>query len=570
MKSGRCDAVESEPVIARFPIAARVGLAAGFVLSGLCMSQAQGATCESLLSLKLPGTVINAAQSVPAGNYQPPGSAAVFSNLPAFCRVTATVSPVPDSAINIEVWMPATTWNGKYQQSGSHGFGGTFYWAEMTRQLQRGYATSITDDGHPANPTNPFNVSWAFGHPQKITDFAWRAVHELAEKSKLLIAAFYGRPQRYAYFNGCSDGGREGMKEAQMFPHDFDGIIAGGAAAWWTHAATEQLVMSINLQKAGIQGASGAAVLKLAQSAATAACDAQDGVVDGLIADPRRCHWDPTRLVCKAGQDPSTCFTPAQAAAIKANVEPVRDPVTHRWIFSGMSRGSEFDQIRFGYNLGLAPFAIANYQVALNDPNWNGSTFDLHTDLPILDRALGFISALDTNLQPFRKAGGKLIQWHEWDDAAFTPGGAIKYYEQVIDETGHGRVDNVQDFYRLFMLPGVGHCTGAATDVGPDNIGAENQTAVSPDPQHDIVSALEAWVERGVAPSQLIATQFNNAADPAQGIRRQRPICPYPAEATYKGSGNIDDATSFVCSVRHPMDEDGSGDGSGDDQHGDD
>src|SRR5262249_31439515 len=157
---------------------------------------------------------------------------------------------------------------------------------------------------------------------------------------------------------------------------------------------------------------------------------------------------------------------------------PVRDPVTGAWIFSGMSRGSEFDQIRFGYNLGPAPFGVANYQLALNNPNWDPSTFDLHRDFPILDRALGVVNALDINLQPFWQAGGKLIQWHEWDDAAFTPGGTVKYYGDVVGHTAHGRLEAAQNFYRLFMMPGVGHCTGKP-DLGPDNIGAENQTAVS-------------------------------------------------------------------------------------------
>jgi feruloyl esterase len=559
----RCpNRVEERNPVRPFPGWVRVGLSTVALVVGGFATQAYGATCESLLSLKLPSTLINSAQSIAAGTYQPPGSATAFTNLPAFCRVTATVSTVPDSSIGIEVWLPTATWNGKYQQSGNHGFGGTFYWTEMTRQLQRGYATGITDDGHSLGG---FNVSWAFGHPQKIVDLAWRAVHELAEKSKLIISAFYGRPQRYAYMNACSDGGREAMKEAQMFPRDFDGIIAGGAAIWWTHAATEQLVMSINLQKAGIQGASGNAVLNLAQTAATAACDAQDGVVDGLINDPRRCHWDPTTLVCKAGQDPSTCFTPAQAAAIKANSETLRDPVTGQWIFSGQSVGSEFDQIRFGADAGLAPFGIANYQLALNDPNWNGSTFDLHTDLPILDRELGIINATDPDLAAFKRAGGKLIEWHEWDDFAFTPGATVKYYEQVVDETGHGKLENVQDFYRLFVLPGVGHCSSATTDIGPDNIGAENQTAASPDPQHDIVSALEAWVEKGTAPSQLIATQYNNPTDPTQGIKRQRPICPYPSEAVYKGSGSVNDASSFVCAA--PASDEGEGSDKGEQGH---
>jgi feruloyl esterase len=528
---------------------ARVGLWAAVLIGSTCATQAyanqdHAKTCESLLSLQLPNTVITAAQTIPLGSYQPPGSPTTYTNLPAFCRVTATVSPVPDSSIGIEVWLPTTTWNGKYQQSGNHGYGGAFFWGEMVSQIQRGYATGITNDGHSIPG---FNVSWAFGHPEKITDLAWRAVHELAEKSKLVISAYYGHPQQYAYFNGCSDGGREALKSAQMFPKDFDGIIAGGAAANWTHASAEQLIVTLNLIGAGIQGPTGANLLTLAQKGATNACDAQDGVVDGVINTPKTCHFDPHTLG----------FTPAQANAIKANYGPVRDPVTGDYVFSGMSPGSEFDQLRFGYNLGLAPFGVAGFSIAFNNPNWDATTFDLHRDLPVIDKALGSINAIDPDLRSFKRGGGKLIQWHGWDDAAFTPGWTVKYYREVVEQTGkghdgrddhhdgrddNGNLEDVQDFYRLFMLPGVGHC---GTGVGPDNIGGENQTAVSKDPEHDIVSALEAWVERGQAPKKLIATKFVNN-DPSQGILMQRPICPYPSEAKYR-AGNTNDANSFFC-----------------------
>ncbi len=475
-----------------------------------------------------------------------------FADLPSFCRVTATISPVPGSSIRIELWLPTKTWNGRYQQSDNHGFTGTLYWSEMVRQLRRGYATGVTDDGHTAGVSG-FDVDWAFGYPQRIVDLAYRAVHQLAVKAELVIGSYYGRSQKYAYFNGCSDGGREGMKEAQMFPDDFDGIIAGGAAQYWTHAATEQLVMSIDLRNAGIQGAPGAAILTLAQNAATATCDARDGVVDGLIGNPQKCHWDPATLVCKAGQDPATCITAAQALALKENIEPVRDPQTGRYVFSGMSRGSEFDEIRFGYQ-GLAPFGIGHYRIALNAPNRDGSTFDLHTDLPILDRVLGSVDATDTDLRPFRKTGAKLIQWHGWDDAAFTLGNTVRYYNEVVDATGGGKLGKVQDFYRLFKLPGVGHC---GSGPGPDNIGAENQTAYSQDPKHDIVSALEAWVERGDAPDESIATKYVND-DSTQGVMMQRPICAYPNEAIYKGRGDTNQAKNFTCGTPTPARDDAS------------
>jgi feruloyl esterase len=511
------------------------GVALAATVLGGVAGTAHGATCEQLLGLRLPNTTIHGAQSIPAGSYRPPGSTVTYANLPAFCRVTATISPVAGSAIGIEIWLPATTWNHRYQQSGNHGLGGTFYWGEMVRQLQRGFATGITDDGHTAT-TGPYDTSFAFGYPQRVTDFAWRAVHELAEKAKLVVAAYYGHPQSYSYFNGCSDGGREALKSAQRFPHDFNGIIAGSAVANYTGNATKQLVTTINWKNAGMTGASGAAILSSAQAATMAQCDALDGVVDGQIRDPRACHWKPESLG----------LTPQQVQAFEANEQALRDPQTGQWIMAGVTPGSEHDENRFGFANGLAGFGIANYQIGLNDPNWDGSTFDLHADFPILERNFGdAVNAVDPNLDAFRRAGGKLIQWHGWDDVVAQPGYTVKYYDEVVDTTSHGDTQATQDFYRLFMMPGIGHC---GTGVGPDNIGQENYTAVSPDPAHDVVSALQAWVEQGVKPAELIATSFVGN-DPTQGIQTQRPICPYPQEAVYNRSGDINAASSFRCAV---------------------
>ncbi|WP_414439755.1 tannase/feruloyl esterase family alpha/beta hydrolase [Burkholderia sp. 22PA0106] len=506
---------------------------------------AHAATCEQLLGLHLPDTVIHTAQSIPAGAYQPPGSTVAYSNLPAFCRVTATVSPVSGSAIGIEIWLPTATWNHRYQQSGNHGLGGTFYWGEMVGQLQRGYATAITDDGHTASQ-GAYDTAFAFGSPQRVTDFAWRAVHQLAEKAKWVIAAFYGQPQRHAYFNGCSDGGREAMKSAQRFPRDFDGIIAGSAVADYTGNATKQLVTTLDWAKAGIVGASGASLLTRVQAAEMAQCDARDGLTDGQIRDPRACHWQPASLSCKAGQNAAGCLTPQQAQAVEANESALRDPRTGQWLMAAMTPGSEHDENRFGFTNGPAGFGVANYRIGLGDPNWDGSNFDLARDFPILERNFGDeVNAVDPDLTAFQRAGGKLIQWHGWDDVVAQPGYTVKYYDEVVDASSQGDLRATQDFYRLFMLPGIGHC---GTGIGPDNIGQENYTAVSPDPEHDVVSALEAWVERGVKPAELIATKFVNG-DPAQGVQQQRPICPYPAEAIYNGAGDPNAASSFHCGV---------------------
>lgn len=499
--------------------------------------------CSTLMRLSIPHTTLLSAQAIPAGSYTPPGGKVAFTDLPAFCRVTANVTPVPGSRIGIEIWLPSTTWNGRYQQVGTHGLGGVFYWNEMAPQLRRGFATGATDTGHSASEGQS---AWAIGAPERIKDYAYRAVHELADKAKITLKAYYGKPQEYAYFNGCSKGGGDAMKSAQMYPHDFNGIIAGGAAAYTTHASTAQLIESLNLRKAGIQGPRGVEILKLAQRSAIAACDALDGVVDGMIANPGRCAWNAATLICQPGQDPASCITPEQAAALSANVSEVTDPVSGAPFFPGQSRGAEHDQLKFGWAKALSFAGLAAYQIGLGDAGWDGSTFDFRRDSPIVDQVLGAVNAIDPDLSAFKQAGGKLIQWHSWDDSAFQPLFQVQYYEQVA-----ARMDgmqNVDDFYRLFMVPAQGHCNGSG--AGPSNFGGEGQIAVSNDAQHDVVTALQAWVEQGKAPDQLIASRLKN--NTSQGIDMQRPICRYPLEAVYKGSGDLNAASSFYCGRVQP------------------
>ena len=455
------------------------GLTAALLGSAAFATQASAApTCESSVSLNLPNTVITAAELIPAGSYTPPGSTTTLTGLPAFCRVTATISPVPDSSIGIEVWLPTTTWNGKYQQSGSHGFGGVYYWGEMAPQIIRGYATAITDMGHTAVGGNPFDASWGVGHPEKIIDQGWRAVHELSEKAKLIIAAYYRRPSRYSYFNGCSDGGRQGLKSAQMFPQDFDGIIAGSGFPDNTGNETAAFVANINSQNGGLVGAARTSALTLVGQAVTAACDGLDGVTDGIIRDPRACHFDPQTLVCAAGQTAS-CLTQGEADAVKEIYRTVRDPVTGTYVMSGWPRGSEFNQLVFNFTAPVFnEFEFNSYATAFQNVNPPTlTTFNLHKDLPVLERVWGSNDALDTDLTAFGQNGGKLIEWHGWGDGATVPGFIVRYYGEVVHQTGHGRVENVQDFYRLFMMPGVGHC---GSGPGPDDIGGrESNSGIS-------------------------------------------------------------------------------------------
>ena len=522
-------------------VAARPAHSRGLASASPVMPDA--GACAALAQAKFPHTTVDSAQPVPAGTYQPPGSSVAFDNLPAFCRVTATVRAAPGSSVGIELWLPAS-WNGRYQQVGNHGWAGSIYWSEMAPQLRRGFAIAATDDGHHAG-ASPFDVSWAYGHPEKIDDLAWRAVHELAATAKLAVASYYGRRPSKSYFNGCSNGGREGLREAQAFPTDFNGILIGGVGAYWTRGANAQLYATQNLSRAGIQGDAGAAILRLVQAKATEACaSVPNAVVGGIIMDPRRCGFDPHSLVCKPGHDPAMCITGAQADVLLANSRPLPDPATGKPLYYGMAVGSEFDQIRWGYNRGPAPFGVTNYQVAYGNPRWNPATFDYRTDLPVLDRALGVMNAIDPDLSRFKAAGGKLIQYQGWGDAVAFPEWAIDYYGQVVARAGGGSLAATQSFYRLFMQPGVGHC---GMGPGPVNFGQEGEIPVSPDPEHDAVTALMRWAEQGVAPARFVATSFMKGDDPRSGIRAQRPLCPHPQQAVWTSSADVDRSTSFRC-----------------------
>jgi feruloyl esterase len=251
-------------------------------------------------------------------------------------------------------------------------------------------------------------------------------------------------------------------------------------------------------------------------------------------------------MVCKAGTSTDDCITKAQADALAANIRPVVDPVTKALIFPGMTRASEFDYLRSQYGEGANKFAVSHYGLAANDPKWDPATFDLHKDAARLDKVMGAMNTIDPDLRPFQARGGRMMEFHGWNDDAFKPEWTTEYYNRVVAKVGKGSAAEVQKFYRLFMLPGVGHCGGGA---GPNNFGQETQTAVSDDPEHDAVSALMAWVEHGTAPQKLIATGYKGG-DSKQGVSMQRPLYPYPAEAVWNGKGDTNVAASFRPVVR--------------------
>ena len=478
-------------------------------------------SCESLASLMLPNVTITLARSVDAGVFAPPGpegaAAPRGAVVPAFCRVAATLRPSSDSDIKIELWMPAANWNRKFQAVGNGAFNGTIGYAAMTTALGRGYATAATDTGHVGG-----GASFALGHPEKVIDFAWRAVHEMTETSKTIIAAYYDAAPQRSYWNACSAGGRQGMKEAQRFPADFDGIIAGAPGLDWTGRAAQAVLVDQALQKDEAARLSSAKA-QLVHTAVLEACDAKDGVKDGVVDDPKRCAFDPGVLQCK-GAEAASCLTPAQVNTARLLYSTQVNPGTKREI-TGLMPGSELGWTNLGWSASARATGLDQFRfLVFKDPRWDVGKFNFATDIVRAEETDNdTINALDPNLKAFIGRGGRLIQYHGWSDPQISPGNSVQYYQRVLDALGG--MSKVQGSYRLFMGPGMAHCGGGE---GPNTF--------------DMVSALEQWVEKGKAPDQIIASHSTNGV-----VDRTRPLCPYPQVATYKGSGSINEAASFIC-----------------------
>jgi len=501
-----------------------------------------GATCESLSGTALPNTAITTTESVPAGRFAPPYGESI-EQAPAFCRVAGVIQPTSDSYIRFEVWMPASGWNGKFLATGNGGFAGSIGYGSMGGNLKRGYATAGTDTGHEAESVD---ASWAYKHPQKVIDFGYRALHETTENAKRLIEAFYGKPASHSYFDSCSDGGREALMEAQRFPEDFDGILAGAPANSWTH----MLASGIDIAKTmyGSPAAYISSVKIPAISAAVlAACDATDGIKDGIINDPSRCHFDPSVLLCKAVESRS-CLTAPQVASLKKLYAGGHN--SHgELIFPGFTPGGEGGQNGWPeWILGQAPGVslgagfVENYfrYMVLEDPAWTPLSAEIDSVIRAADeKTARALNAVDPNLRRFREHGGKLILYHGWNDSAISPWNTVAYYNSVIKEMG---APATQSFVRLYMVPGMQHCTGGPGASSFGQLG----TTTAKGPQNGVYTALEDWVEKGNAPAQMIATKYAAGVKPRR-VLMTRPLCPYPQIAKYKGAGDTNDAVNFVC-----------------------
>jgi feruloyl esterase len=456
--------------------------------------------CAALLQQALPQARITAAVTVKAEGDQP-----------AHCRVSVTLTPSTDSDIKMQLWLPLSGWNGKFMMVGNGGWSGAVPVAAMGEPLRRGYAVAGTDTGHEGG-----RGSFAFGHPEKLTDFSHRAVHETVIKGKALTAAFYGGQPRYAYWNGCSSGGKQGLKAVQQYPEDFDGVVVGAPANDWVRQQarwTSTLIANLPKDKPPVLGPQ---QFELLHTAALAQCDARDGLKDGEIQDPRSCDFKASSLACKAGDAPGGCLTAEQVAVADRIHGGLRDAKTGALISPGLAPGSEAG---WGSSVSrLSDVAVDTFAVALNAPQWDLYSLDPARDVTAARRGAPGLDAMQTDLSAYQARGGRILSYHGWADPGIPTEQSINYYQSVIAK--QGGLAQTQSFYRLFLVPAMGHCSGAYTA--------------------DWIGALEQWVEGARAPDVVLAQRL--------ATRGTRPICAYPAVARLQG-GTGEQPVDWVCSA---------------------
>jgi feruloyl esterase len=465
-------------------------------------------------------TVPAGAFAIPSGTFMSPQYVTLMKRaaqtLPAFCRVAASLKPTVDSDIKIEVWMPISGWNGNFLGVGNGGWAGWISYPLLAEGLRDGFSAASTDTGHAGDGGD---ASFVIGHPEKLVDSMYRSEHEMTVVAKAIIAAFYGQPSRFAYWNGCSKGGQQGLVESQRFPDDYNGIVEGDPGTQVTHLIFATIWPPVLMHQ---NSASYIPTPKLALLNQTVlkACDALDGVTDGILNDPTRCHFDPKVLECE-GPDNAGCLTAPQVAVVQKIYAGPKNPRTGEQIFPGLEPGSEL-----GWPTGdpSGPASSFFRYVLFKNPDWNWRDLNFDSDVALADQLGGsLLNAADPNLGPFKAHGGKLLMYHGWSDASNTPLLSVNYYKSVVATMGGA--DKTEDFVRLFMIPGMFHCGGGP---GPNSF---NKLRV-----------LEQWVENGSAPDKIIASHMTDGK-----VDMTRPLCPYPEVAQWKGSGDTNDAANFAC-----------------------
>lgn len=488
-------------------------------IASLCASASSWAAsvpnCTSLASLPIPGAKITRAEVLPSGAALPKMPRA-GAHVPV-CRVAATLQPVPDSHIKIEVWMPLAHWNGKFLGLGTGGWGGAIPYEDLATALARGYAAAASDTGHEdPNQSGEF----AIGHPEQIIDFSYRAIHEMTRAGKVIVGAFYGRAAQPSYFNGCSTGGREALVEAQRYPRDYNAILARSPDTSVTREDANDLWATLALTRTPESGLS-KEDFRLLHRAVLDKCDLLDGVRDGVLENPLACHFDPQVLRCPGVKNPE-CLSAEQIEAVRAIYSGPRHPLTGELIFPGFEPGSE---LSWSHLADENEAATTSYSyLVFQDPDWDFHNFDLAHDVEQADAMLDdSLNASHPDLHAFVGAGGRLLMTHGWGDTAIPPRGSVLYYE--LARAGLSGLPHGGDAIRLFMVPGMYHCGGGD---GPSEV--------------DSLGALERWYEDHEVPEQLIAERRVAGKLVATHL-----LCAFPATAHYQGHGSTADATNFSC-----------------------
>jgi feruloyl esterase len=523
-----------------------LGLCAGPDAGSRVDGRDDAARCAALTGNALSAnTVIQSAAFAPEGDTV----AGTHVGLP-FCRVVGVSTPTSDSHIGFEVWLPPmASWNGKFRGEGSGGSAGAISPGPMNDALKSGYATMSTDNGHLNDPNSPnpgSAQSWAYGHPEKMVDWGWRALHLSTVAAKAVVRQYYGKVASKNYFVACSAGGHHAIMEATRFPEDYDGIVAGAAPWKWTSLMIGHTWNSIPaLKDPSALTADSAAILNRRM---IAACDKLDGVADGIIADPRRCTVDPIAFQC-SDSNKSECLTPAQVAAARHIYAGATASDGTRYM-PGQVRGTELGWVSLmnGPTPGGSSWEFWRL-TAFQDKSFNNVDFDFDRDTKralatqVAGSTLAEVYDETSNLDAFRARGGKMIMFQGWADYQISPLTDVGFYDRLIAQYGQASTDQ---FLRLFMLPGMGHCSGG---VGFSHIGAATGAALKDDTGHDLVRALDAWVEHDTAPTMFIGARMNDQKE----VTATRPICRYPLEARYQGHGDVQDAANFSCRTPGPL-----------------
>ena len=516
--------------------------------------------CGKLTALSLPGATITSAERVPAGAFVVPsnpagrgggGSSALagtlgavpdvpgrvtantaglglgynggrgipaYSTLPAFCRVTATLRPSAQSDVRMEAWLPVDRWNGLFRGTSPNGLGGVINYNAMAVGLTDGFAVASTDTGHQGGDS-----AWMLV-PERVTDFAGRAMHETTVVGKALTSAYYGNAPSKSYMIECGGGSAAALHEVQKYPSDYDGVVVGGHAAHLTRQIFGQLWLWLAVHKDG-GVVLPSSKLPLIHDAVLRKCDLLDGVKDGLLENPERCKFDPKELACTSADSP-TCLTAPQVEAVRKIYDGPRTPRTGTRVWSPLYRGSELDWSFFIDS--AAPIGIATSVIrdaVLKDPSWDyktsGIDFDRHVTLADASD-LARVNASNPDISAYVGRGGKLLLSGGWNNALVPAGAVVDYFGRV--QASLGKATAARSV-RLYMVPGMIECNGGP---GTDTF--------------DMLSVMRGWVERGEVPAAVTASRVEYGK-----VVRTRPLCPYPQVATYKGSGSTDEAGNFSC-----------------------